>query len=704
MQVTLIFPPATDPRAPHLALPYLAAVLRRAGVSTRLIDADIGGLIALLHRETILRNVQKLKLRPPAGIEAGALSGLVRRGEALIEEIPRAFAVLRHPLDFYDVHRFQAARDRLLDGIGLACLSSDRPIRYSLCPIQYEIDGVDEQRLDDLIAVTADRRSNLFEEYWETELFPSIEAEHPDLVGISIVNRQQLLPGLALARRLRERGLFVVLGGTVLTKFVSRLVELPAFFAHFADGVIVYEGEAAILELVSQLGSGRDFSRVPNYLYVKDGRVQLGKTHVEDVDELPAPDFAGLPLSDYLTPHPVLPILVGKGCYFNECKFCDIPFINHISKKPYRVRSPQKIVQDILSLNDRFGCRHFEITDEALPPRLLEKLADELEPHANRQLSFTGYARLEPGFTAPLCAKLARMGMRKLFFGLESGDQATLDHMKKGIRLEHVRPVLAHCRDAGILFHIFSIIGFPEETEASARNTLRFFENNADIIDHPGNSFDIHPFGLELRTDYFANASRLGMNIPAEALDKEFVIGLKGGWSNTHGLSQDDVMRLVNDYNEILRRIYCRFHNSDLHLWPGFEEFSVLYADHYAARDFPFRTALPDDGDPSRFTITWCPDVLFEYGRGLVRISSRSKLVTVSEMAYRMLALEYPRTLQEFLSDCMAHNLVGAEEGAQLRIRRVINELLRGRVLQLTVISIAENGLRQGSRAAGAVN
>ena len=692
MHVTLIFPPATDPRAPHLALPYLAAVLRRAGISTRLIDADIGGLIALLRPDAILRNLQKLKRRPSTDIDVDALSRLVRRGEALVEQIPRAFAVLRDSEAFYDAHRFQAARDSLFDGVGLACLVADRPIRYSLCPIQYDIDGVDEQSLADLIAVTADRRSNLFEDYWEAELFPTIEADHPDLVGISIVNRQQLLPGLALARRLRERGLFVVLGGTVFTKFVGRLMQLPAFFAHFADGVIVYEGETAILELVEQLGSGCDFSRVPNYLYVRDGRVHLGKTHVEDVDELPAPDFTGLPLQDYLTPEPVLPILVGKGCYFNECKFCDIPFINHVSKKPYRVRSPRKIAQDILSLNDRFGCRHFEITDEALPPRLLEKLAHELEPHAGRGLSFTGYARLEPGFTAPLCSKLAGMGMRKLFFGLESGNQATLDHMKKGIRLEHVRPVLKHCRDAGILFHIFSIIGFPEETEASARNTLRFFENNTDIIDHPGNSFDIHPFGLELRTDYFANASRLGMSIPAAALDKEFVIGLRGGWSNTRGLSQDEVTRLVREYNEELRQVYCRFHNSELHLWPGFEEFAVLYADHYTTRDFPFRTALPDEGDPSRFTIAWCPDALVESKPGAVMVSSRSKAVTVSEEAYRVLGSGCPRALKDFFSDCLAYNLVGNEEGAELRFRQTINELIRGRLLQVTLERVADEG------------
>lgn len=693
MHVTLIFPPATDPRAPHLALPYLAAVLRRAGISTRLIDADIGSLIALLRTDAIVRNVQKLKLQPPSGIETSALSRLVRRSEALAQEIPRAFAVLRSAEEFYDVHRFQAARDALFDGINLACLASDRRIHYSLCPIQYEIEGVDEQSLADLVVATADSRGNLFADYWQDELLPSIEMEQPDLVGISIVNRQQLLPGLGLARRLRERGLFVVLGGTVFTKFVGQLMQLPTFFDYFADGVIVYEGETAILELVSQLGSTRDFSRVPNYLHVRQGRVQLGKTHVEDVDRLPAPDFAGLPLQDYLTPEPVLPILVGKGCYFNECKFCDIPFINHVSKKPYRVRSVDKIAQDILSLNDRFGCRHFEITDEALPPRLLEKLADELEPHADRRLSFTGYARLDPGFTASLCDKLAGMGMRKLFFGLESGDQATLDHMKKGIRLEHVRPVLEHCRDAGILFHIFSIVGFPEETEASARKTLRFFEDNFDIINHPGNSFDIHPFGLEMRTDYFANAVQLGLNIPTDALKKEFVIGIRSGWSNTRGLSRDDVMRLVTEYNEILRQIYSRFHNSELHLWPGFEEYAVLYADHYASRDFPFRTALPDESDRSRFNVGWCPDALVESGDGRVRVSSRGKIVTVSEGAYRMLGAPYPRTIEQFLSDCMAYNLVGTEQGAEIRIRRVINEMIRGRLLQISIERSADDGM-----------
>jgi anaerobic magnesium-protoporphyrin IX monomethyl ester cyclase len=687
MRVTLIFPPATDPRAPHLALPYLAAVLRRAGIKTQLIDADIKGLLALLHSESIATNVLQLKdkLRASRGPEAETLLRLVHRGEVLAKDMPRALATLRDSHAFYDVHRFHDAREAILDAVELASVAAEQPIRYSLCPIQYDVEGVDEQRLGDLITATGDARTNLFESYWRRELFPALEAERPDLVGISIVNRQQILPGLTLARRLRARGLFVVIGGTVFTKFVSRLQRLPEFFDHFADGVVAYEGETTILELVSQLATGRDFAKVPNYLYRDGDRVRLGKTHVEDLDQLPAPDFDGLPLDEYLAPVPVLPILVGKGCYFNECKFCDIPFINHISKKPYRVRSPDKIAQDIVTLNDRFGCRHFVITDEALPPRLLDKLADELSQHRHRDLSFTGYARLEPGFTPALCAKLADMGVRKLFFGLESGDQATLDHMQKGIRLENVQPVLSHCRDAGILFHVFSIIGFPEETEASARKTLRFFEDNVDVIDHPGNSFDLHPFGLELRTSYFAEAGRLGVRIPEELLQKEFVIGFRGGWSNTRGLSSAEVEQLVVSYNDVLRHTYSRYHNCPTHLWPGFEEYAVLYADHYRTRDFPFRTALPENGDVRPFVIGWNPSAAVTRQDGWVRVASRWKTIEIEDPAYRMLCARRQQTLRQFFSDCIEVNLVGRGNGAEARIRGVIDELIGARLLQLAI-------------------
>jgi hypothetical protein len=417
--------------------------------------------------------------------------------------------------------------------------------------------------------------------------------------------------------------------------------------------------------------------------------VRRGRTHVEDLNALPAPDFEGLPLREYLAPAPVLPILVGKGCYFNRCKFCDIPYINHVSKKAYRVRRAEKIVGDILELNERFGCRHFEITDEALAPRLLEDLADALEPFHDRGLCFVGYARLEPGFTPRVCAKLARMGMKKLFFGLESGDQATLDHMEKGIRIEDVRPVLSHCRDAGILFHVFSIVGFPQESEASAANTLRFFADNADIIDQPGNTFDIHPFGLELRTSYFEERERLGLIVPEEALRKEFVIGLRDEWVNS-GLSHDDVARLVAAYAAELRGRLRRYHNCMVDLWPGFEEYAILYADRYGARLFPYRTALPEEDDPTPFVLSWNPGAAVERGQGKVRVASRWAEDRVHEDSYAFLGAPQPRSSREFMEQCLESVPAPRRDAVRAQVRERIDGLIGARLLQLVLMPDAE--------------
>ena len=42
--------------------------------------------------------------------------------------------------------------------------------------------------------------------------------------------------------------------------------------------------------------------------------------------------------------------------------------------------------------------------------------------------------------------RVYEVGVRKLFFGLESGSQATLDHMDKGIRVEYAQTVLRNYR------------------------------------------------------------------------------------------------------------------------------------------------------------------------------------------------------------------------------------------------------------------
>ena len=92
-------------------------------------------------------------------------------------------------------------------------LSASRPLSYSISPICYDIEGTDVQSIVDLVKVTSDIGSNIFSDFWEKDFFH--DNQRPDLIGVTITNRQQIIPDLTLARNLRKRGHFVIVGGTL---------------------------------------------------------------------------------------------------------------------------------------------------------------------------------------------------------------------------------------------------------------------------------------------------------------------------------------------------------------------------------------------------------------------------------------------------------------------------------------------------------
>jgi hypothetical protein len=689
MHATLLFSPGTDPRSPHLALPSLAAFLRGAGVRTTQRDVDLEGFLALIEPAHLAEAAAACRDRFDGATdpERTRLRALLDQADAIVEHIGAAPAQLRDPVAFYNPFAHHAARQWIRSALELVSASTGGLVDYSIEPAHYDVRDTDVMRLSDLATATADPRANLFEAYYRSAVVADLERDRPDLVAVSILNLQQVIPGLTLARRLKAAGHFVVIGGTVYTKFVGELLQRPDFFSLFCDGLIAYEGETALLELVEQLAGARDLSQVPNLLYLdRTGRVTFTRYHIEDVSSLPTPDFDGLPLDGYLAPEPVLPILTGKGCYFNRCKFCDIPFINHISKKAYRVRTPERVAQDVAKLHERYGARHFEITDEALAPKLLLRLADALDDYPAIQPQFVGYARLEPGFTPEVCRRVYEMGIRKLFFGLESGSQATLDHMDKGIRVDDAAVVLRNCSDAGIAFHLFSIIGFPEETADRARETAQFFVDNAAVIDQPRNTFDIHPFSLDLRTEYAEHAASFGVEIDTQDLaGRDFpVTAIR--WDNQRGLGESDVAQLLEEFHGQLRQTYRTYHEYPLFIWPGYEEYSVLYAGHYASRPFPYRISLPLAHDDTPIRLVWTEQARIASTDDGYVVSGPFATTRVGASALALLARPRDPLAVDDLLVSLAERLVQhgrAQESAVDELRVVVDWLLHTGALQL---------------------
>lgn len=193
--------------------------------------------------------------------------------------------------------------------------------------------------------------------------------------------------------------------------------------------------------------------------------------HPEAIDY--CPDFSDLPLDKYLSLTEITnpmhrlwsqgrwnKMVMAQGCYWHRCAFCDtsLPYIGD-----YRAPQASVVVdcmERVMGQTERTG---FHFVDEALPPKLLHDVAEEIL-RRGLTLSFWGNIRFEKAYTADLCDLLAEAGMVAVSGGLEVASDRLLKLMDKGVTIQQTADACRHLRDAGIMVHTYLMYGFPTET------------------------------------------------------------------------------------------------------------------------------------------------------------------------------------------------------------------------------------------------
>jgi anaerobic magnesium-protoporphyrin IX monomethyl ester cyclase len=581
MKIYLLFPPVSDPRGPHLAPAALAAALRNAGCDVVLQDLDLKMALHLLSPDNLdqhLRLAEDLlkslanKIREDDWeilARRQKLSQCIDEARELIPDIPDYINVLRSE-KFYDNSAYFTARRTIDRTLALICAVYDQNLHYKIDG-QLFVTRYKEYRMEELLQAVIDDERNLFGRFYLSTVLPEIIAEKPDLVGISILNFQQVIPGLTLAKQLKEKGLRVVIGGTVYTKFVESLAAAPEFFT-LCDAVVVYEGEAALVQLAEAIANNPlqpDLKNIPNLIWLDGEKVRVNEPfRAEDISQLPCPDFSGLPLGSYLAPHVVLPYNLGKGCYWNSCRFCEISYINNLPGSSFRVKPARLIVDQLQELSVRYHTPYFQFTDESCSPELLEEIADIIIAR-NLKLYYLCYARIEPGFTVERLKKLRQSGLRKLMFGLESGSDEILAKIKKGITAAQSEKVLKNCKEAGVNIRLFVILGFPGETLEQAWETRNFLRRAAPILRDPLNSFEVNLFHLDSNSCYGKLSREFGITWSGKK-EGEFYLG---GDRFTSAGSMDK--RSLHQFAvEVRKELYTLADVAEKH--SGWEEYSLL--------------------------------------------------------------------------------------------------------------------------------
>lgn len=162
----------------------------------------------------------------------------------------------------------------------------------------------------------------------------------------------------------------------------------------------------------------------------------------------------------------------GKDCWWNRCTFCVWDHtINPMGT--YRRFSPERLFAEVKHVVDNYGVR--EIFDDAGtlfvgPP--LKKFCNLLiESGYNKKVVFGCNMRLN-ALTQEYYDLMGKANFRFILYGMESGNQYTLDKLDKGLKVHQIEEGVRMAKKAGLEPHLTIMLGYPWETEEMAKNTI----------------------------------------------------------------------------------------------------------------------------------------------------------------------------------------------------------------------------------------
>jgi anaerobic magnesium-protoporphyrin IX monomethyl ester cyclase len=273
---------------------------------------------------------------------------------------------------------------------------------------------------------------------------------------------------LAMIAKARAAGARVVVSGH------DAADEPEVYLAAGADYVVIGEAEITLGELLARLGppdaAAPRLDDVPGLVFRQHGFVRRtgARPLLKDLDSLPLPAWDLVHVDRYRAfwtrRHGYFSLNVNttRGCPY-LCNWCSKPVYGNT----YHMRSPENVVAEIRLLAERHAPDHLWFCDDifGLKSRFLGPFADQIAAAGQAlplPLPFLCQTRADL-MTEENVAALARAGCAEAWLGVESGSDAVLAAMDKGITVAQVRAARARLGAAGIRVGFFLQLGYPGE-------------------------------------------------------------------------------------------------------------------------------------------------------------------------------------------------------------------------------------------------
>ena len=167
--------------------------------------------------------------------------------------------------------------------------------------------------------------------------------------------------------------------------------------------------------------------------------------------------------------HPYISFYTGRGCPA-KCSFCLWP--QTIGGHKYRNKSPEAVIKEMEEGKNLFpNVREWMFDDDTFT---IDKARAVEISKGLKKLKLTWSCNARAHVDYDTLKQLKENGLRLLLVGFESGNQAILNRIHKGITLDMAREFMRNCKKLGIMVHGTFIIGLPIETKETIEETIRF--------------------------------------------------------------------------------------------------------------------------------------------------------------------------------------------------------------------------------------
>lgn len=362
----------------------------------------------------------------------------------------------------------------------------------------------------------------------------------PDIVGIT--GASLVLPAILKTAEISKKILpqsKVIVGGFGASNEPKKVLRSSN---KVVDFVVIREGELTFLELIKALENKKDnFKDIAGVAYL-DGQnnfmITENRKNIPDLNVLPWPAYHLLfpKFSAYKGIHagymsmPNAVMVASRGCP-HRCAFCSL------GANFYRRREPKDIVAEMEFYVNEFGVKSIQLYDDefiGMSPQQnewVEEICREIIIRGlNKKLIFLAQGRCSQFVELAVLKKMKEAGFNWIWWGVESGSQKILDFITKDIKVENVVRDISLAKKAGIKSMIYIMVGFPKETLADIKLTVKLIKKvkaNAVRIHilspYPGSKLRkyLEENNLLETSDYYKFDSRINVIHHTEEMTKE---------------------------------------------------------------------------------------------------------------------------------------------------------------------------------------